>query len=701
MDFIDRAALAHRHPATLSRPAWLPLPRFPFCVTVVSKQRMAEPERGASTSAPRKRSTPMEDDFGKDFLDVWKSSTSKNSMDYDVETVSQTGKSFFNFDKLDDFDLGGDFGKLSSFQIDMSDLDFPVSLKKTTKGNENETLIGKQDLKKDNFTFMFDFNKLDKFDPTKLDKTEIPSGKCMDDIAPNISEKELHKHDKQLDLKRDSPVISSHGDVILKNKESLSTSTSDQTLGPDPVTELEGEALPWVSKDLSCVNSKRISSLVQDTGAKSHDSFQSRNSSPVKSSNSSFSCPPKSRTRSKDATTLQNHEDDQDEVTGINKTLTGSFQVYDEVVQNSVIAIPQKHTEASCVEVPSSMIPGETTRSNVNSPLQVQDKLHTDEKNHLTKSMTLRIMNENNNMSNSLFNKELKTIGISERNLLLKLPVPSLTNMLPLKRKTLKEPLTEPKILNTFEHVNSSPKRRVTPSDTIKSMTSNILSSAIMSTPKNNSIEVQDSLQKDVKTRSPSLRTLSKPRLTKVNSTISKSAVIKETNMTVETELKLASKSIASSNTTKLAFLDPPLKIKTHKDPYLKASDTSKSMDPSPERKSGLTSPMVQTKENPEGSSNVASLENHGSVEGAPEVQNMDYEPVLIDENGNAEKAEFYSKKLADLSNMLKKKHEEAKELLVRAVVTNNRLLMLNSPMIDEKIRQLQRFATSLKSREY
>ncbi|XP_042459787.1 uncharacterized protein At4g18490-like isoform X8 [Zingiber officinale] len=616
MDFIDRAALAHRHPATLSRPAWLPLPRFPFCVTVVSKQRMAEPERGASTSAPRKRSTPMEDDFGKDFLDVWKSSTSKNSMDYDVETVSQTGKSFFNFDKLDDFDLGGDFGKLSSFQIDMSDLDFPVSLKKTTKGNENETLIGKQDLKKDNFTFMFDFNKLDKFDPTKLDKTEIPSGKCMDDIAPNISEKELHKHDKQLDLKRDSPVISSHGDVILKNKESLSTSTSDQTLGPDPVTELEGEALPWVSKDLSCVNSKRISSLVQDTGAKSHDSFQSRNSSPVKSSNSSFSCPPKSRTRSKDATTLQNHEDDQDEVTGINKTLTGSFQVYDEVVQNSVIAIPQKHTEASCVEVPSSMIPGETTRSNVNSPLQVQDKLHTDEKNHLTKSMTLR----------------------------------------------------------------------VTPSDTIKSMTSNILSSAIMSTPKNNSIEVQDSLQKDVKTRSPSLRTLSKPRLTKVNSTISKSAVIKETNMTVETELKLASKSIASSNTTKLAFLDPPLKIKTHKDPYLKASDTSKSMDPSPERKSGLTSPMVQTKENPEGSSNVASLENHGSVEGAPEVQNMDYEPVLIDENGNAEKAEFYSKKLADLSNMLKKKHEEAKELLVRAVVTNNRLLMLNSPMIDEKI---------------
>lgn len=59
---------------------------------------------------------------------------------------------------------------------------------------------------------------------------------------------------------------------------------------------------------------------------------------------------------------------------------------------------------------------------------------------------------------------------------------------------------------------------------------------------------------------------------------------------------------------------------------------------------------QVQTKENPEGSSNAASLENHGSVEGAPEVQNMDYEPVLIEDNGNAEKAGFYSKKLDDVS---------------------------------------------------
>lgn len=35
---------------------------------------------------------------------------------------------------------------------------------------------------------------------------------------------------------------------------------------------------------------------------------------------------------------------------------------------------------------------------------------------------------------------------------------------------------------------------------------------------------------------------------------------------------------------------------------------------------------------------------------------------------------------------MLRKKHDEAKEILVRAIVNNNKLLMLNHPLYDEKI---------------
>ena len=41
---------------------------------------------------------------------------------------------------------------------------------------------------------------------------------------------------------------------------------------------------------------------------------------------------------------------------------------------------------------------------------------------------------------------------------------------------------------------------------------------------------------------------------------------------------------------------------------------------------------------------------------------------------------------ILQICNMLRKKHEEAKEILVRAIVNNNNLLMLNHPIYGEKI---------------
>jgi len=38
------------------------------------------------------------------------------------------------------------------------------------------------------------------------------------------------------------------------------------------------------------------------------------------------------------------------------------------------------------------------------------------------------------------------------------------------------------------------------------------------------------------------------------------------------------------------------------------------------------------------------------------------------------------------ICNMLKKKHEEAKDLLIRAIVNDNNLLMLNHPIYEEEI---------------
>ncbi|XP_076948616.1 uncharacterized protein At4g18490-like [Bidens hawaiensis] len=60
------------------------------------------------------------------------------------------------------------------------------------------------------------------------------------------------------------------------------------------------------------------------------------------------------------------------------------------------------------------------------------------------------------------------------------------------------------------------------------------------------------------------------------------------------------------------------------------------------------------------------------------------------------EKAEAFSKELEDICNMLKKKHEEANDILVRAIVNNNELLMLNHPIHQDKIRMVQEFAVLL-----
>ncbi|KAM1033174.1 hypothetical protein TB2_036196 [Malus domestica] len=60
-----------------------------------------------------------------------------------------------------------------------------------------------------------------------------------------------------------------------------------------------------------------------------------------------------------------------------------------------------------------------------------------------------------------------------------------------------------------------------------------------------------------------------------------------------------------------------------------------------------------------------------------------------MENDGNVEKAEAYAKELEDIFNVLRKKHKEAKKLLVRAIVNNNNnnnLLMLNHPIYEAKI---------------
>lgn len=58
--------------------------------------------------------------------------------------------------------------------------------------------------------------------------------------------------------------------------------------------------------------------------------------------------------------------------------------------------------------------------------------------------------------------------------------------------------------------------------------------------------------------------------------------------------------------------------------------------------------------------------------------------------DSNIKLADACSKELDDLCDILRKKHDEAKELFVQAIVNSNKLLMLNNPQFEEKIRATQ-----------
>ncbi|KAL6333518.1 hypothetical protein AAG906_028703 [Vitis piasezkii] len=144
---------------------------------------MAESKKEAPSSADSKQKTPLLDEgIGKEFLSSWKSMSvaGDDTMDFNFETGAKGKTTAFNFSKMDmDFNLDGDFGKISSFKVDMSDLDF--SPKKTGKSKERsgeDSVNRNHQGKQDNFAFSFDFNDLDTFNfEPSLTKAEKKSSK--------------------------------------------------------------------------------------------------------------------------------------------------------------------------------------------------------------------------------------------------------------------------------------------------------------------------------------------------------------------------------------------------------------------------------------------------------------------------------------------------------------------------------------------
>ncbi|XP_031395595.1 uncharacterized protein At4g18490-like isoform X3 [Punica granatum] len=125
---------------------------------------MAEPEKESSSVQSKSKQGLLDEEIGKEFLSSWKSMsvTEDDGMDFSFETIGKGKKNAFNFDKLDmDFNLDGDFSKLSTFKVDMPDIDFSCSPEETAKpkeGNAEESSVRNGEKKKETFSFSFGFN---------------------------------------------------------------------------------------------------------------------------------------------------------------------------------------------------------------------------------------------------------------------------------------------------------------------------------------------------------------------------------------------------------------------------------------------------------------------------------------------------------------------------------------------------------------
>lgn len=109
--------------------------------TLTSKycwKKTFESDQGTSAIADSDERTCLDGGFLK--ISSGKSVTVKNQIKFDVESIPQN-KNKLHSDKLDKCELSGDFTRLSSFEMDILDLDFSCRLKKTENAGPNVSFL--------------------------------------------------------------------------------------------------------------------------------------------------------------------------------------------------------------------------------------------------------------------------------------------------------------------------------------------------------------------------------------------------------------------------------------------------------------------------------------------------------------------------------------------------------------------------------
>ncbi|KAK7362744.1 hypothetical protein VNO77_04865 [Canavalia gladiata] len=199
---------------------------------------MAEQHKESSPADSKEKNLSLDDDIGKGFLTSWKSMSmaDDDAMDFNFDTVSKSKKKTFDFEKLDiNFNLDGEFDKISSFKLDMSDLDFICPPKKTSQSTDKNEVSSAKAGKQDGFNFSFDFNELDSFNlDSSLIKVDTTSN--SNPRKKGVTTEGSDKSAKLPKTNDDDGVHASDDSMAMKPPESkrLETSkveTSDGSLG--------------------------------------------------------------------------------------------------------------------------------------------------------------------------------------------------------------------------------------------------------------------------------------------------------------------------------------------------------------------------------------------------------------------------------------------------------------------------------------
>ncbi|ONI10622.1 hypothetical protein PRUPE_4G057700 [Prunus persica] len=756
---------------------------------------MAESKKAISSSVnPKEKSSLPDEEIGNEFLSSWKSMSvmEDDEMDFSFDTVSKGKKKVFDFEKLDmDFNLDGDFNKLSSFKMDMPDLDFsspPKKAAKTKERSEEEPSRGNRQGKQDRFKFSFDFNELDNFDfDSSLKKSENSSNKNQESSKEVVSDRSGSQNSK-IDPAEEISTLDGDSERVATSKvdTTLLVSGNGNSMNDDCASKSETSEnleLPYGPTSPEQVMTKRVEESDQEI----HLSEKAMPTEPY--ANQATHDLPHQLVGGVDSngdTVFEGKNDDYSHITNVNTFSSGK----EDVNEKMPIRDGPDHEDSHLKDSSPMNIAGSGSnnggRSKSGSDIltenfepAIDDSDLEDNSNSLVSKETphnIKSMKEDQNSTGKLplsmqgrhfhsnvskrleeagsqlcqpslkgaksLSSGIKRIGIMH-------PHPAIeqgedfnsagvpnkaklvgNSLLCNKEVTEREPVLgsgQRKSLNDLRHVEisssqaspSSSSEKTSKPSTQTCVNSKFMLSSLESmrntkiiTAEGNKLFTDKPAKK--KTELSTLNISKKIGGNKVSFNAASQKEVKslssEKHMEVQSNVELKTAQIVDRSEKQM----PPnlsLKRKTFEgsDSGLASLKPLKRLSQSPSEIRNVTEPskrvveeQVYIHESHLETKTKSTLDDHPtSGLGSPCSNAMELEIHSIMENdGNVEKAEAYTKELEDICNMLKKKHEEAKELLVRAVVNNNNLLMLNHPIYDAKIHKVQKFAAKLVSKE-